>query len=84
MKNIFIKNERYTFPSLLTMKLVLKDEEFTTDTIYWLISGKTGNTYQYLLLGRWSKSAGFEFNHKIAKRGYIYIEDISDVLENIR
>ncbi len=66
------------------MRLVLKDEEFTTDTIYWLLSGKTGNTYQYLLLGRWSRCNGFEFNDDKAKPGYIYIENIQQVLENLR
>lgn len=71
-------------PPPTKMRLVLKDEEFTTNTIYWLLVGKTGNTYQYLLLGRWSQFNGFEFNDDKAKHGYIYIENIQEVLENLR
>ena len=65
------------------MRLVLKNEEFNTNTIYWVLSGKTGDTYQYLLLGRWYRSNGFEFNNDKAKRGFIYIENIPEILENL-
>lgn len=65
------------------MKLVTKDEKYESTSIYWLLTGKIGGTYQYILLGRWFPKDGFEFNHDKFKRGYVYCEDIPEVLENL-
>ena len=65
------------------MRLVKKDEKYLSTSIYWLLTGKTGKTYQYILLGRWFSVNGFEFNHDKFKRGYVYCEDIPEVLENL-
>jgi hypothetical protein len=66
------------------MKLVTKDEKYTSDATYWLLIGKTGSTYQYILLGRWFPESGFEFNHDKFKRGYVYREDMPELLANLR
>jgi hypothetical protein len=65
------------------MILVKKDEPYSSQAIYWLLSGKMGQTYQYILLGRWLPDKGFEFNHEKFKRGYVYREDMPELLGNL-
>ena len=66
------------------MRLVTKDEVYSSTAIYWLLTGKTGSSYQYILLGRWFPVDGFEYNNIKVKRGYVYREDIPEVLANFR
>jgi hypothetical protein len=63
------------------MRLILKHEPFSSNAIYWLLVGKIGLNNQYILLGRFIDGK-FEFNHKQAKIGYIYRDDIQCVLQN--
>lgn len=65
------------------MRLVTKTEKYSSNYIYWLLTGKIGETYQYILLGRWFIVDGFEFNNDKAKCGYIYCENVPGILENL-
>ena len=60
------------------MRHVEKDEEYTSGGTYWMLTGMIGNQYQYILLGRFIDGA-FEFNNSLAKRGYIYQQNIIEV-----
>jgi hypothetical protein len=62
------------------MKLVVKGEQYTSDGIYWLLTGMVGKEYKYVLLGRFVGGV-FEFNNSRAKKGYVYQENIQEVLE---
>jgi hypothetical protein len=55
------------------MKLVTGP--YVPNSIYWLLVGKEGENYKYALLGRYIKGK-FEFRHKEAVPGYIYIENL--------
>jgi len=65
------------------MRLVQKNEMYLSTSIYWLLTGKIGEKYQYILLGRWFPKTGFEFNNDKFKRGYVYSEDVPQLLENL-
>ncbi len=61
-----------------TMRHVEKDEEYISVGTYWMLTGMIGDKYQYILLGRFIDGA-FEFNNSLAKKGYIYQENIPAV-----
>jgi hypothetical protein len=61
------------------MKHVEKDEDYTPFGIYWMLTGMVGTEYQYILLGRFIDGA-FEFNHSLARDGYIFQSNIIPVL----
>jgi hypothetical protein len=56
------------------MKLVTG--QYEANAIYWLLDGKQGGYYKYVLLGRYIKGK-FEFRNKDAVPGYIYREDLT-------
>ena len=60
------------------MRHVDNDEEYTSGGTYWMLTGMIGDKYQYILLGRFI-DGGFEFNNSLAKRGYIYQQNIIEV-----
>jgi hypothetical protein len=62
------------------MRHVGNDEEFTTAGIYWMLTGMIGKEFQYVLLGRFIGGT-FEFNNSLARKGYIYQENILEVMK---
>jgi hypothetical protein len=62
------------------MRHVENDEEFTIDGIYWMLTGMIGKEFQYVLLGRFLRGT-FEFNNSLARKGYIYQQNIPEVIK---
>jgi hypothetical protein len=61
------------------MRHVENDEEFTSAGIYWMLTGMIGKEFKYVLLGRFIRGT-FEFNNSLARKGYIYQENINEVI----